>query len=166
MFSCWCVIRTLFKLILCVGSGKQEIYFMALIDVLTKYSMKKRTAQAAKTVKHGAGAEISTVRPDQYARRFLDFISKCMEWLHLHIPCLHVSSPVPIPIPIPCSNIHKMTAAYVKLMHTLFQKSRVWAVCLAGCCHNSVGGHIVLAVVDFRTDGPGLHKRWWGIAHS
>ncbi|PVD30502.1 hypothetical protein C0Q70_09769 [Pomacea canaliculata] len=61
------------------GSGKQEIYFMALIDVLTKYSMKKRTAQAAKTVKHGAGAEISTVRPDQYARRFLDFISKCME---------------------------------------------------------------------------------------
>ena len=52
---------------------------MALIDVLTKYGMKKRTAQAAKTVKHGSGAEISTVRPDQYARRFLDFISKCIE---------------------------------------------------------------------------------------
>lgn len=61
------------------ASQKQEIYFMALIDVLTKYGMKKRTAQAAKTVKHGAGAEISTVRPDQYARRFLDFISKCLE---------------------------------------------------------------------------------------
>ncbi|KAK7479872.1 hypothetical protein BaRGS_00028862 [Batillaria attramentaria] len=61
------------------GSSKQEIYFMALIDVLTKYGMKKRTAQAAKVVKHGAGAEISTVRPDQYARRFLDFISKCIE---------------------------------------------------------------------------------------
>lgn len=60
-------------------TGKSEIYFMALIDVLTKYGMKKRTAQAAKTVKHGAGAEISTVRPDQYARRFLDFISKCIE---------------------------------------------------------------------------------------
>ncbi|XP_076471894.1 phosphatidylinositol 5-phosphate 4-kinase type-2 alpha-like [Babylonia areolata] len=60
-------------------SGKTEVYFIALIDVLTKYGMKKRTAQAAKTVKHGTGAEISTARPDQYARRFLDFISKCIE---------------------------------------------------------------------------------------
>ncbi|XP_076461654.1 phosphatidylinositol 5-phosphate 4-kinase type-2 alpha-like [Babylonia areolata] len=61
------------------GVETGEIYFMALIDVLTKYGMKKRTAQAAKTVKHGAGADISTVKPDQYARRFLEFISKCME---------------------------------------------------------------------------------------
>ncbi|XP_046379487.1 phosphatidylinositol 5-phosphate 4-kinase type-2 beta-like [Haliotis rufescens] len=61
------------------SSENQEIYFMALIDVLTKYGMKKRTAQAAKTVKHGAGAEISTVRPDQYAKRFLEFISKSIE---------------------------------------------------------------------------------------
>lgn len=52
---------------------------MALIDILTKYGMKKRTAQAAKTVKHGAGAEISTVHPEQYAKRFMDFISKCVE---------------------------------------------------------------------------------------
>ncbi|XP_059140450.1 phosphatidylinositol 5-phosphate 4-kinase type-2 alpha-like [Physella acuta] len=60
-------------------SGKREVYFMALIDILTKYGMKKRTAQAAKTVKHGAGAEISTVHPEQYAKRFMDFISKCVE---------------------------------------------------------------------------------------
>ena len=52
---------------------------MALIDILTHYGMKKRTAQAAKTVKHGAGAEISTVKPDQYARRFIEFISKVLE---------------------------------------------------------------------------------------
>ncbi len=52
---------------------------MALIDILTHYGMKKRTAQAAKTVKHGAGAEISTVKPEQYARRFMDFISKAIE---------------------------------------------------------------------------------------
>ncbi|XP_046557027.1 LOW QUALITY PROTEIN: phosphatidylinositol 5-phosphate 4-kinase type-2 alpha-like [Haliotis rubra] len=51
-------------------SFNQEIYFMALIDVLTKHGMKKRTAQAAKTVKRGAGAEISAVRPDQYAKDF------------------------------------------------------------------------------------------------
>lgn len=51
-----------------------------MIDILTKYGVKKRTATAAKTVKHGAGAEFSTVRYDQYAKRFLEFINKCIEW--------------------------------------------------------------------------------------
>jgi len=55
---------------------RNEIYFLALVDILTHYGVKKRTAQAAKTVKHGAGAEISTVRPDQYAKRFLEFVEK------------------------------------------------------------------------------------------
>ena len=49
---------------------------MALIDILTHYGMKKRSAQAAKTMKYGAGAEISTVKPEQYAKRFTDFIDK------------------------------------------------------------------------------------------
>lgn len=61
------------------ASVKKEVYFMALVDVLTHYGVKKRTAQAAKTMKHGAGAEISTVHPEQYAKRFLDFISKAMD---------------------------------------------------------------------------------------
>ena len=58
---------------------KQEVYFIGLIDILTHYGMKKRTAQAAKTVKHGAGAEISTVKPDQYARRFIEFMDRAMD---------------------------------------------------------------------------------------
>lgn len=58
---------------------RTEVYFIALIDILTHYGVKKRTAQAAKTVKHGAGAEISTVKPDQYARRLLDFVEKIIE---------------------------------------------------------------------------------------
>lgn len=61
-------------------SPRREIYFLAMIDILTKYGVKKRTATAAKTVKHGAGAEFSTVRHDQYAKRFLEFINKCIEW--------------------------------------------------------------------------------------
>uniref|UniRef100_A0A6B0VAN4 1-phosphatidylinositol-5-phosphate 4-kinase n=2 Tax=Ixodes ricinus TaxID=34613 RepID=A0A6B0VAN4_IXORI len=61
------------------GAPKKEVYFMALVDVLTHYGVKKRTAQAAKTMKHGAGAEISTVHPEQYAKRFLDFISKAID---------------------------------------------------------------------------------------
>jgi len=56
-----------------------EIYFMALIDVLTDFGVNKRTAQIAKTMKHGAGAEISTVKPDQYARRFMEFINRIIK---------------------------------------------------------------------------------------
>jgi len=59
--------------------ARKEIYFMGLIDILTHYGVKKRTAQAAKTVKHGTGAEISTVQPKQYASRFADFISEKIE---------------------------------------------------------------------------------------
>jgi len=58
---------------------RREIYFVGIIDILTWYGIKKRTAQAAKTVKHGYAAEISTVHPDQYARRLVEFIEKIIE---------------------------------------------------------------------------------------
>ncbi|XP_062400879.1 phosphatidylinositol 5-phosphate 4-kinase type-2 gamma-like [Sardina pilchardus] len=58
-----------------VGAPQREVYFMGLIDVLTQYDTKKKAAHAAKTVKHGAGAEISTVHPEQYAKRFREFIA-------------------------------------------------------------------------------------------
>lgn len=57
------------------GAPHKEVYFMGLIDILTQYDAKKKAAHAAKTVKHGAGAEISTVNPEQYAKRFRDFIT-------------------------------------------------------------------------------------------
>ncbi|XP_006497459.1 phosphatidylinositol 5-phosphate 4-kinase type-2 alpha isoform X2 [Mus musculus] len=56
------------------NAPRKEVYFMAIIDILTHYDAKKKAAHAAKTVKHGAGAEISTVNPEQYSKRFLDFI--------------------------------------------------------------------------------------------
>ncbi|XP_041834190.1 phosphatidylinositol 5-phosphate 4-kinase type-2 gamma-like [Melanotaenia boesemani] len=59
-----------------VGAPRREVYFMGLIDVLTQYDTKKKAAHAARAVKHGAGAEISTVHPEQYAKRFKDFITK------------------------------------------------------------------------------------------
>ena len=77
-FDVCCVLRSMFFFFSADGPRK-EVYFIALIDILTRYNMKKRTAQAAKTVKHGTGAEISTVRPEQYAKRFMDFISKCID---------------------------------------------------------------------------------------
>ncbi|TPP64465.1 Phosphatidylinositol-5-phosphate 4-kinase type-2 alpha [Fasciola gigantica] len=60
-------------------SPRQLIYFVAIIDILTRYGMRKRTAQTYKTVKHGAGADISTVKPELYGRRLLDFIAQCIE---------------------------------------------------------------------------------------
>lgn len=58
----------------------REIYFLALVDILTHYSLKKQAAKVAKTVKYGSSVDgISTVEPDQYASRFLDFIKKAIE---------------------------------------------------------------------------------------
>lgn len=54
--------------------SKHETYYMGIIDVLTYYGANKKAAHAAKTVKHGAGAEISTVKPQHYATRFMDFL--------------------------------------------------------------------------------------------
>lgn len=60
--------------------SKREIYFLALIDILTHYGVKKQAAKAAKTVKYGSHVDgISTVEPDQYGRRFLEFMAKVIE---------------------------------------------------------------------------------------
>ncbi|XP_041674528.1 phosphatidylinositol 5-phosphate 4-kinase type-2 beta isoform X2 [Drosophila eugracilis] len=59
---------------------KREIYFVAIIDVLTQYGVKKQAAKAAKTVKYGSNVDgISTCDPEQYAKRFLEFIDKAIE---------------------------------------------------------------------------------------
>ncbi|KAM6452739.1 phosphatidylinositol 5-phosphate 4-kinase type-2 alpha isoform 1-T1 [Liasis olivaceus] len=60
------------------NAARKEVYFMAIIDILTHYDARKKAAHAAKTVKHGAGAEISTVNPEQYSKRFLDFIANIL----------------------------------------------------------------------------------------
>ncbi|KAL5966628.1 hypothetical protein TSMEX_005631 [Taenia solium] len=61
--------------------GRSVIYFIALIDILTRYGMRKRTAQTYKTVKHGGANadQITTVRPEVYGRRLLDFLRNCIE---------------------------------------------------------------------------------------
>jgi len=62
------------------SNAQNDIYFLALVDILTQYGAKKVVAKAAKTVKYGSSVEgISTVGPDQYAKRFLAFISEAIE---------------------------------------------------------------------------------------
>ncbi|XP_025834192.1 phosphatidylinositol 5-phosphate 4-kinase type-2 alpha isoform X2 [Agrilus planipennis] len=64
----------------CDAAPVKEIYFVAIIDVLTHYGVKKQAAKAAKTVKYGSNVDgISTCDPDQYAKRFIDFITKAID---------------------------------------------------------------------------------------
>jgi 1-phosphatidylinositol-5-phosphate 4-kinase len=53
---------------------------LALVDILTHYGVKKQAAKVAKTVKYGSSSDgISTVDPEQYAARFLEFVSNAIE---------------------------------------------------------------------------------------
>ena len=62
------------------SKSQDEVYFLALVDILTTYGVKKQAAKYAKTVKYGEKVEgISTIEPDQYASRFLEFIANAME---------------------------------------------------------------------------------------
>ncbi|CAJ0922950.1 unnamed protein product [Ranitomeya imitator] len=44
-----------------VDAPRKEVYFMAIIDILTHYDAKKKAAHAAKTVKHGLTQPLSCV---------------------------------------------------------------------------------------------------------
>jgi len=44
------------------GVVKKDVYFMAIIDILTHYDTKKKAAHAAKTVKHGVSDESDRFR--------------------------------------------------------------------------------------------------------
>jgi len=58
----------------------KEIYFLALVDILTHYGVRKMTAKAAKTVKYGSSVEgISTAEPEVYGKRFLAFMEEAIE---------------------------------------------------------------------------------------
>ncbi|KAI5651534.1 phosphatidylinositol-4-phosphate 5-Kinase domain-containing protein [Phthorimaea operculella] len=62
------------------NAAKKEIYFVALIDVLTHYGVKKQAAKAAKTVKYGSNVDgISTCDPEQYGKRFIEFVAKAID---------------------------------------------------------------------------------------
>ncbi|CAF5151538.1 unnamed protein product [Rotaria sp. Silwood1] len=59
------------------ASTRRELYNLGIIDILTNYGMKKKSAHVAKTKLSGSDADgISTVRPEIYARRLLEFIDK------------------------------------------------------------------------------------------
>ncbi|CAH8524445.1 unnamed protein product [Schistosoma margrebowiei] len=60
-----------------IDSPHPLIYFVAIIDILTRYGMRKRTAQTYKTVKHGADG--GSVKPEFYGRRLFEFVEQCID---------------------------------------------------------------------------------------
>jgi len=57
----------------------QHIYYCGLIDCMSDYDAQKRMAHAIKSRRH-ANAEISTVKPEKYKIRFLDFVKDQVLW--------------------------------------------------------------------------------------
>ena len=49
---------------------------MGLIDCMTAYDTEKKVAHAVKQAKHGSTKAISTVKPQKYKDRFLEFVEK------------------------------------------------------------------------------------------
>eukprot|EP00052_Salpingoeca_macrocollata_P006797 m.55967 g.55967 ORF g.55967 m.55967 type:complete len:354 (-) comp15663_c0_seq1:61-1122(-) len=60
------------------ADGK-NVFCMGIVDVLTKYGAKKIAAHTAKGMKHGPHAAISTVNPEQYMQRFVEFLNSVIE---------------------------------------------------------------------------------------
>ena len=50
-----------------------DVYFMAVIDILQTYDLKKRMESTIKTIKHGA-EKISAVSSIRYGTRFVKFM--------------------------------------------------------------------------------------------
>ncbi|KDO26627.1 hypothetical protein SPRG_08031 [Saprolegnia parasitica CBS 223.65] len=59
------------------ASGKKNgfVYFVGIIDILQQYNMQKRAETLIKGLQHNA-KEISSVDPDLYGNRFIEFMEK------------------------------------------------------------------------------------------
>uniref|UniRef100_A0A7S2QQZ2 PIPK domain-containing protein n=1 Tax=Lankesteria abbotti TaxID=340204 RepID=A0A7S2QQZ2_9APIC len=54
----------------------EKLYYMGIIDVLTKWNTVKRVEHSVKSVNRRQAAGVSCVHPDPYAERFVEFISE------------------------------------------------------------------------------------------
>ena len=54
-----------------------KVYFMGIIDIFTGYNAKKKAEHFLKSIKYDSET-ISCVPPDQYAKRFSEFIDKAL----------------------------------------------------------------------------------------
>uniref|UniRef100_A0A7S2RY06 PIPK domain-containing protein n=1 Tax=Mucochytrium quahogii TaxID=96639 RepID=A0A7S2RY06_9STRA len=61
------------------GKPATEIYYFGVIDILQLYNSKKRAETAFKTIVERSTSRISSISPNRYAKRFVEFIRKHVE---------------------------------------------------------------------------------------
>jgi len=63
------------------GAGATEIYFVGLVNILTRYGVKKKAAHGLKLLSSRGEKKtgMSTVDPEQYKQRFLEFVTGIIE---------------------------------------------------------------------------------------
>ncbi|KAH3746133.1 phosphatidylinositol-4-phosphate 5-kinase [Pelomyxa schiedti] len=57
------------------GHPTREFYFVGIIDILMRYTMRKSLEHSYKTLRYGNLGEVSSVNPPDYATRFVKFIT-------------------------------------------------------------------------------------------
>jgi len=68
------------------GSGDSLLLFVGIIDILQSYRLKKKLEHTFKAIIHD-GDTVSVHRPDFYATRFLDFMTKYVKSINLFVHC-------------------------------------------------------------------------------
>jgi len=59
---------------------KDEFYFVGIIDILMKYTLRKRAEHTYKILRYGVSSDaISSVNPKEYSERFQKFIESIIE---------------------------------------------------------------------------------------
>ena len=57
-----------------ISYSQEYIYHIAIIDYLQLYNLDKKSEHFFKTIFRGSGAEISSVPPDRYMKRYIEFM--------------------------------------------------------------------------------------------
>lgn len=59
-------------------NGRREIYYIGIIDILQEYNLWKRSETVVMGIRRRSLHQISSVPPDEYASRFLSFMSSLL----------------------------------------------------------------------------------------
>lgn len=116
------------------GAGKKEVYFMAIIDILTHYDAKKKAAHAAKTVKHGVSVLIHDMIENRHIStyKFWNSGGNCQT---VQGPAISRLATVAL-----TTEERDCTFFYENIPKITTTKPRCYSACLLNCLSCSSGG--------------------------
>lgn len=113
--------------VLVPGAVKKEVYFMAIIDILTHYDAKKKAAHAAKTVKHGVSLKSNSWHNGKKST----WIHKNYETAWWNSPLLHIFTSVrpltcqPVRAPLAFQQANQLSADWLHPISFNNQRQRL-----------------------------------------